>query len=376
MQMKKIVQLTITESCNLNCVYCYEKMKDCRIMDVKLAKSIIERSFQEAQNVDIVEFDFHGGEIALAFNEIKEICEWTWSKEWNKQYIFHATTNGTLIHDAIKSWFSKNSYRFSLGLSLDGTEEMHNRNRSNSYSLIDLNFFFKSWPHQTIKMTISPYTIDSVDKGVIDIVKKGFKLTANLAYGQVWEGSLLRKAYKLSLSRLTDFYLENPDLEPCNIVCMDLSAIGKKIILKQPNIHNKWCGSGDSMICYGIDGKSYPCQMFNPSSDSRQDSTKYDQLSMSNIPVKGCEKCLLLPSCPSCYGYGYINNGEICKSPDELCDFRIIETFASSYLYGHMLQNPHKYVQTRNLSDTQIACIAMGVKAIQMEYRDFISSFI
>ena len=268
---RKVIQITITEACNLNCIYCYEKNKDFRKMEISLAKSIIKDSFSQSDSNDILEFDFHGGEIALAFTEIKTICEWAWGEKWNNEYIFHATTNGTLIHGEIKQWFAINSHRFSLGLSLDGTEEMHNINRSNSYSLIDLDFFRKSWPNQTVKMTISPKTISMADKGIIDIVNKGFKLTANLAYGQIWDGIDLRNQYRKALSRLVDFYLENPHLEVCNLVSLNLSTIGKNILLNRPRIHNKWCGAGQDMKCYSIDGTVYPCQMFNPSSNKIQD---------------------------------------------------------------------------------------------------------
>lgn len=42
---RKVVQITITEACNLNCIYCYEKNKDFRKMEIPLAKSIIKESF-------------------------------------------------------------------------------------------------------------------------------------------------------------------------------------------------------------------------------------------------------------------------------------------------------------------------------------------
>lgn len=365
---RKVIQITITEACNLNCIYCYEKNKDFRKMEISLAKSIIKDSFSQSDSNDILEFDFHEGEIALAFTEIKTICEWAWGEKWNNEYIFHATTNGTLIHGEIKQWFAINSHRFSLGLSLDGTEEMHNINRSNSYSLIDLDFFRKSWPNQTVKMTISPKTISMADKGIIDIVNKGFKLTANLAYGQIWDGIDLRNQYRKALSRLVDFYLENPHLEVCNLVSLNLSTIGKNILLNRPRIHNKWCGAGQDMKCYSIDGTVYPCQMFNPSSNKIQDLNILNKIDIVNIPVEDCDSCALLPSCPSCYGYNFIINGKISKSPDELCDFRKLEALASSFLFGKMLQTPSKYMSTKNMNEAQIACTILGIDFIQKEF--------
>lgn len=366
--MKKVIQITITEACNLNCIYCYEKNKDFSIMDLELAKSIIEKCFLNAREGDFLEFDFHGGEIALAFDRIKEICEWTWSKAWNNDYVFHATTNGTLIHGDIKNWFLSNSHKFSLGLSLDGTREMHNINRCASYDDIDLDFFLSSWPSQTVKMTISPQTISEVDKGIIHLIQKGFDVSANLAYGQKWKGKELRVSYLRALSNLVDFYLRNPELKVCNIVNSGLNEIGKRFILNMPNYHRKWCGTGDDMQCYSIFGQELPCQMFNPSSNQQDNANNNVTYDFSHIAIKGCEDCILLPSCPSCYGYSYIINHEISKCPDELCDFRKIEFLASSYLYGQMLLDPSKYSLTRNLNDKQIACIIIGIKMIQDEF--------
>ncbi len=335
-------------------------------MDINIAKSIIEKSFNCASKNDILEFDFHGGEVALAFDAIKEICNWIWKKQWNNEYVFHATTNGTLIHGEIKEWFLNNAHRFSLGLSLDGTANMHNINRSNSYSLIDFDFFLASWPYQPVKMTISPQTIGDTDKGIIDIIKKRFNLTANLAYGQVWDGKELRIKYIEALTRLANFYLSNGDFKICNIINVDFATIGKRIIFDKPNYHNKWCGMGVDMVCYDINGISRPCQLFNPSSNTKV-ATSIDLSNLKEIPVRGCENCILLPSCPSCYGYNYIQTNEIVKTPDELCDFRKIEFLASSYLYGKMLMNPQKYSATKKLNEKQIACIIIGLSEIQKE---------
>lgn len=38
----------------------------------------------------------------------------------------------------------ENKERFIVGLSLDGTREMHNRNRSNSYDKIDIPFLLRT----------------------------------------------------------------------------------------------------------------------------------------------------------------------------------------------------------------------------------------
>jgi len=109
-------------------------------MSLDIANKGIVSTFERAvsENIEYVEILFHGGEPFMAYKRIREICEWLWAREWPVNYICYATTNGTLIHGEIKEWLLKNKHRFCLGLSLDGTRDMHNRNRSNSYEKIDI----------------------------------------------------------------------------------------------------------------------------------------------------------------------------------------------------------------------------------------------
>lgn len=81
------VILTITNQCNLNCIYCYEKHKDVRNMSFSTAHNIIEEEFQKNPNIPI-EFDFHGGEPLMNFHLIKQICEWCWSEKRPRKYRF------------------------------------------------------------------------------------------------------------------------------------------------------------------------------------------------------------------------------------------------------------------------------------------------
>ena len=137
MENGKHITLTVTEACNLSCVYCYESYKNTRKMSFQTAIDILENELNTDEKLDYVEVAFHGGEPLLEFELIKQICEYAWNHDYKQHFYFFATTNGTLLTPTMKSWFSANANRFFLGLSLDGTEEVHNHNRSNSYSKID-----------------------------------------------------------------------------------------------------------------------------------------------------------------------------------------------------------------------------------------------
>ena len=166
--------LYMTESCNLNCVYCYEHIKGKAIIPLEIAQEAIKSTFKRAvkEQINYVEILFHGGEPFMAFQHIKVICEWLWQQAWPTKYICYAT------------------------------REMHNRNRSNSYDKIDINFFKDNWPDQGVKMTPSPGTLSSLAKGIIYIHELGFKRNnCTFASGVEWDKDEFRQNvdYKKSL---------------------------------------------------------------------------------------------------------------------------------------------------------------------------------
>lgn len=55
---KKTVMLTLTEFCNLNCTYCYEKNKSLKTMDYDVAMHILEKELTKEDGYDECEIQF------------------------------------------------------------------------------------------------------------------------------------------------------------------------------------------------------------------------------------------------------------------------------------------------------------------------------
>jgi len=219
--LRKTVMLTITEACNLNCVYCYEHNKTSKGMSKDLVFNIIENALQNSDTA--VELSFHGGEPFLKFDLMREAAEYFWKKyDPENRYVFFASTNGTLLTEDIKKWLSEHKEHFWCGLSFDGTKAMQDKNRSNSADDIDLDFFVKTWPEQPVKMTISHATLQDIAEGTIFLHKKGFKVNNNLAYGLDWNDDTCIKTLSEQLEKLSDFYLENPDITPASILSLNI----------------------------------------------------------------------------------------------------------------------------------------------------------
>jgi len=323
---RKTVMLTLTEACNLNCIYCYEHNRTSNVMTKDLVYKIIEDALQSSDSA--VEFSFHGGEPFLEFDLIRETAEFFW-KKYNPEnrYVFFVTTNGTLLDEDIKNWLSLHKEHFWCGLSFDGTMDMQNKNRTNSAKDIDLDFFVKTWPKQGIKMTISDLTLPDLADGTIFLHKKGFDVNNNLAYGIDWDNDANITIFSEQLERLMDFYLNNPDIIPSSILSMNIEWFTKDINIAP----QRYCGAGKQMKCFDTSGKEYPCHFF------MDINYKENKPNISNMEVLRGEDCLLDPFCnnceiklvcPTCYGFNFVTTGDPMKRDRNHCIFAKIQAVA------------------------------------------------
>lgn len=329
--LTRSVYITTNVACNLRCIYCYEKEKNDTIsFDVEQAKKTLEDVLVEkTPNGTLI--NFHGGEPFLSYLKIRELCEWAWKQGFPESFTFFATSNGTLIHGELQEWLSKNKKRFIVGLSLDGNRNMHNMNRSDSFDLIDIDFFVKTWPNQSVKMTISPKTISSLADGVIFIHDCGFTdIRANLAEMTDWSEPKYLDIYKKQLRKLAQFYLDHPEVPPCSLFDIRFSGVLNKDV-------RKWCGAGTEMQAIDIDGRKYPCHLFFESVCGKEKSIKSKNIDFSDPKQyisQVCSSCELLPICPTCYGSNYISRGDIGMRDPEMCKLHKIR-FAEVALYQY-----------------------------------------
>lgn len=316
---RRYVYITTNIACNLRCIYCYEKNKESvESFDVAQAKETLTKVLSvKTKGGTIIEF--HGGEPFLSYLKIRELCEWAWKQPFPEEYRFFATTNGTLIHGDIQNWIKRNRERFVLALSLDGTREMQNLNRSNSYDLIDAGFFATTWPGQGVKMTISQSSIHSLAAGVIHLHNLGFSdIAANLAEMVDWSDPKYLEAFRRELTKLTTYYLEHPSSTLCSLFDISFASV-------LSSDHPKWCGCGSDMAqAIDIDGSKHPCHLFFPSVCGKEKSEKAQCIDFSNPSVynsKACQDCPALNICRTCYGSNYIARGDIASRDMNMCAY-------------------------------------------------------
>lgn len=328
--VRKTVTLVVTQNCNLSCSYCYESNKADRKIPLSLAVDIVTKYLSnETDAYDECVIDLFGGEPFLNFSLIKQICEYVWSNNWNKPYLFATTTNGTLVHGQIQEWLYQNRERFSVTLSLDGTREMHDINRSNSYSRIDLPFFRNTWPNSSVKMTLSEETLPNLAEGVIFLHSLGFSIENNLAYGVNWSDPRNIELLERELKKLAEFYIMNSEIQPCSLMNMKIGFAWDS------GTTNKWCGVGTHMIAFDVDGQSYPCHAFMPISCGGEKALRSKSLVFEDAdrlldPM--CSGCVIHPICPTCYGSNYLMRDNIAKRDEALCRLTKVRALACSFL--------------------------------------------
>lgn len=256
-EMRFSPSLCLTHNCNLNCIYCYQKHDNQSKMTISTAIHCIDWIFNNIPpEMNGVEIGFIGGEPLLEFELIKQIFRYTNQNYYDKNYVFYATTNGTVLTDEMKKWFRDNRHMFVLGLSLGGTPDTHNYNRSNSYDEIDFDFFLETWPNQGVKMTVSEYSLAGLSANVQHIHSLGFNEIGgvNLFEGNFdWSSERFIETIIPQLESLVDFYEKHDEISVCQM-------LDRKIELCETlKEHKKWCGIGTGTIFFDTDGRRFPC---------------------------------------------------------------------------------------------------------------------
>lgn len=135
--MKKNLNLMIKPSsskCNLKCKYCFyhsiadaRDIKDYGFMKEEVLEGIIKKAISYCGD-GACTIGFQGGESTLIVIDFyKKLIELVQKYNKNTKITYCIQTNGTLLNEEWAKFFKENN--FLVGLSLDGTKEVHNLNR-------------------------------------------------------------------------------------------------------------------------------------------------------------------------------------------------------------------------------------------------------
>jgi radical SAM peptide maturase (CXXX-repeat target family) len=270
-QRPHVTNLTyiLTEKCNLNCNYCYVD-KNCNEMDIYTARRATNFFLNQKFDTPGVVYEFLGGEPFLKIDLIYKATDYIIRQQhelnhrWKNNYMFSFTTNGTILNDEVKEYFSLDQKKKSIAVSLDGVKELQDLNRSNSYDTVikNLEWFRKSVDNFTIKSTINheglPYIYESVKFFINDLGIKDVYM--NLVFENVWKDGDA-KILKDQLTKVADFLLENNRYNTCSV-----RFFNEDIYFGNDDINRIRCGSGNTMMAVDSAGILYPCIRFKTTS--------------------------------------------------------------------------------------------------------------
>ena len=341
--------ICVTHRCNLSCVYCYQN-HDSNDMSFETAKTCIDWIFDNVpKGIDEIEISFIGGEPLIKFDLIRKIFEYTKIKSTNYKYFFFATTNGTLLDDEMKKWFTEHKENFILGLSLDGTPATHNYNRSNSFSKIDIDFFKNNWSFQGVKMTLTEFSLEHLAENIKYIHSIGIKNIngVNLFEGDFdWNQERFIKILIPQLQELVEFYVENDDLKLNQLLNKHIEFCENKEKIKR-----KYCGIGTTAPFFDVDGVKRPCGFCTPMTfdeKSLKEICSTDFSKDENFIDDDCfENCYIYPLCPNCSGNNFLANHSFKKRDKSKCRFqKLIAIYASDLIAKRIIKNPDNYTDS------------------------------
>ena len=375
-KIEKKIMLIITEECNLGCTYCYEEYKTKNIMSFETAKQILDREYSTIGEYDDLTIEFIGGEAFLEFGLIKKIYDYARELFDKEKTIFFCTTNGTLVHGEMQKWLAERKEHFICSLSLDGTKKMHDMNRPfkncniGSFDHIDIDFFKRTWPQQSVKMTVSEESLPFLYDGVKYVEDLGMKCVCTFATGIEWHDESVNVLIE-QLDKLVAHYIKYPERQVCRLLDFNYNAIYLPI-----ENNYKLCGAGRNLHSYDVHGNFYPCQGLSPVTLGEEEAKKYIDYDFENFSFSENNPCLTCPYirlCRTCYASNKKSTGDVENETVEMCLFNRICMLAGSKLRYYQLKN--KDISELTLEEKYELAAVLNIQENVLDEKKYIKKY-
>lgn len=327
----------MTDDCNYDCAYCYQKKRKRR-----LEVPILFRALDYFYPLFGLEccVSFYGGEPLLAFDELKLAVDHidARSKKRPSRHQYCLTTNGSLLTDEILDFLEE--HNFTIILSFDGLAQEHSRMKGSFDRLVSLipRILARPGIHLETNSVFGSETVDTLLESIKFIVELGVrKLDVNFAHLPPWpDASLLRLDEEIARIRtyFESRYKRLQDI-PWAYFYEELG----------PTVH--YCSAGLSQMALSADGTIWGCFVFphyfmdkegtkeyenysfgrvdsfaaNPEKIYAQKIGQYSLLRMDRFstPNRACLMCPEIESCWLCPLAAGFTTGEIGMIPASSC---------------------------------------------------------
>lgn len=370
------ITFVVTEQCNLNCTYCYETHKTKRVMTKEVAKQAVDmildnklvNGYYNPDYTQIVVLEFIGGEPFLNIDIIDYIVEYfkfranELNHVWANNYMLSFSSNGTLYFEPkVQDFLNRNKGRVSLGITIDGNKELHDKCRlfhdgRGSYDIVEkavLDWNTKRLGDTDTKVTLAPENIEYLVEAEKNLHELGIKFAfTNCCFEEGWTIEHAKVFYQ-QLKELADYIIDN-DLY--NEFCCSL--FDESCATKSTETKN-WCGGNGDMLAIGLDGKCFSCIRFMQYSlNNQKEQPIGDVWNGLDSPEKNCwlcalqkvnmisqcshednKKCLDCPissGCGLCSGFNYDTFGDPDHKATYICDMHRARSLGNVYFWNKL----------------------------------------
>lgn len=342
----------LTKQCNQQCVYCQAStdLDQNTKMSPEIAKKAVDLALQAPAR--FLTFEFQGGEPLMNFKTLQYIVEYTKEQKTDKQIEFSLVSNLMLLDQEKLKFLIENNV--SVCTSLDGDEELHNRNRpyfhKNAFRILEekIEMIRNSQGRVSAIQTTTRYTLNKYKELIDQYVALGMEQViirplTPLGYAQQnWS----KIGY--TTEEFLAFYRKSLDyIIELNKVGIPLAEGHARIFLNKIFFHDAGnymelrspCGGAIGQMAYYYNGKIYTCDEARMLAEMGDDSfllgtadaENYNELMQSSVcrvlanascleGLSDCCDCVFRPYCGTCPVISYAKYHTVY--PGMLQDYR------------------------------------------------------
>jgi len=293
-----LVELLITEKCNLGCHYCLAGANpNMPAMDGEIARKAIDLAYA-MEEAPCFTFEFAGGEPLLKFDLMKELTDYIQTHpQRNGRSVYMAVqTNATLLNDIRAQWFAEND--FYVGVSIDGVGKVHDSSRpqvngKGSFKLVltGLDCLQNNNVRFGILVVLNRNNIDDA-QGLIDfIVESDIHALKINPMAFLGDGREIWNEFGLDCDRNVDYFKHFAELlvqqghliQEANLATMLQHWMSKKRTDRCLRGH---CEAGETFQTINASGDIYPCGRATQSPDLKLGNVLSETHSLSHPAAK------------------------------------------------------------------------------------------
>jgi sulfatase maturation enzyme AslB (radical SAM superfamily) len=354
----------LTDECNFDCAYCYQRKQKQRLEFSALTKAI--DFFQPFFSAGCI-ISFYGGEPLLAFEDLKRTVEYVdeLPKDNNHKIRYSLTTNGSLLNKDILDFLD--AHRFSLMLSFDGLAQDVSRKKGSFGLLTRLIPKILARPRILLETNsvFSSETIGSLLDSVRYVIQLGVrKLNVNFAHRPPWTSSTLIRLEE-EITRVREYF-------ECRYQrWQDVPWAG---FYDEPERGVFHCSAGQNQMAISAQGILWGCALFphyfmdksrtneykkycfgpidsftkHPDEIYAQKMANYTKLRVDcySTPDRSCLMCREVEYCRPCPIAAALTTGEIGRIPGWTCKVAKIMRNEKRLLWNRFKQKGRRTPKT------------------------------